>query len=546
MIMSLFTPDVEKQILEIFNGLDKPVQIVFFKQADNCQTCPEQEKLLKELKGFSDKLRLNVYDMVLHSDEAMNYKINRAPATIIMDETDYGIRFYGFTGGHEFSSLLSTILLVSTGTNINPQLRDLIASISKPVNLKVMTTLTCPYCPQMVQAAHVMAYLNPMIEAEAFDVSEYDDLTQRFQVNSVPMTIINDTEVLDGAVSLPELFLAVLRTADPETYRELDEGIREAMSRKVVSMVEDYVYDIIIIGGGPAGISAAVYSARKGLDVAMISDTFGGQLVYTAKIDNYLGLGGINGIGMIEIFRRQLDLHPIAQDIGSKVVSMKKQGDSFEVVTEEGARYSGRAIILCTGMEYTRLGVPGEDRLIGKGIGFCATCDAPLYRGKNVAVVGGGNSAFTAVRDLLGYADRITLIHRRGEFTADKVLMDEVLSSEKVTLQPSSQVKEFHGDTRLTGLTLKESDGAEIKLGFDGVFIEIGLTPNSEIAKGIVDLNEQGEIMIDLVGSTSVPGVFAAGDVTEIEEKQISIAVGQGTSAALKAYSFIHLTGLKK
>ncbi|MFA9495888.1 MAG: FAD-dependent oxidoreductase [Candidatus Bathyarchaeota archaeon] len=505
--MSLFTPDVEKQILEIFNGLDKPVQIVFFKQADNCQTCPEQEKLLKELNGFSDKLHLNVYDMVLHSDEAMNYKINRAPATIIMDETDYGIRFYGFTAGHEFSSLLSTILLVSTGTNINPQLRDLIASISKPVNLKVMTTLTCPYCPQMVQAAHVMAYLNPIIMAEAFDVSEYDDLTQRFQVNSVPMTIINDTEVLDGAVSLPELFLAVLRTADPETYRELDEGIREAMSRKVVSMVEDYVYDIIIIGGGPAGISAAVYSARKGLDVAMISDTFGGQLVYTAKIDNYLGLGGINGIGMIEIFRRQLDLHPIAQDIGSKVVSMKKQGDSFEVVTEEGARYSGRAIILCTGMEYTRLGVPGEDGLIGKGIGFCATCDAPLYRGKNVAVVGGGNSAFTAVRDLLGYADRITLIHRRGEFTADKVLMDEVLSSEKVTLQPSSQVKEFHGDTRLTGLTLEESDGAEIKLGFDGVFIEIGLTPNSEIAKGIVDLNEQGEIMIDLVGSTSVPGV---------------------------------------
>ena len=543
--MSLFTPDVEKQILEIFNGLDKPVQIVFFKQADNCQTCPEQEKLLKELTGFSDKLHLNVYDMVLHSDEAMNYKINRTPATIIMDETDYGIRFYGFTAGHEFSSLLSTILLVSTGTNINPQLRDMITSISKPVNLKVMTTLTCPYCPQMVQAAHVMAYLNPIIMAEAFDVSEYDDLTQRFQVNSVPMTIINDTKVLDGAVSLPELFLAVLRTADPETYRELDEGIREAMSRKVVSMVEDYVYDIIIIGGGPAGISAAVYSARKGLDVAMISDTFGGQLVYTAKIDNYLGLGGINGIGMIEIFRRQLDLHLIAQDIGSKVVSMKKQGDSFEVVTEEGASYSGRAIILCTGMEYTRLGVPGEDELIGKGIGFCATCDAPLYRGKNVAVVGGGNSAFTAVRDLLGYADRITLIHRRGEFTADKVLMDEVLSSEKVTLQPSSQVKEFHGDTRLTGLTLEESEGAEIKLGFDGVFIEIGLTPNSEIAKGIVDLNEQGEIMIDLVGSTSVPGVFAAGDVTEIEEKQISIAVGQGTSAALKAYSFLRHTGLK-
>ena len=225
---------------------------------------------------------------------------------------------------------------------------------------------------------------------------------------------------------------------------------------------------------------------------------------------------------------------------------MEKQGDGFDVITEEGDRYSGRAVILCTGMEYTRLGVPGEDGLIGKGIGFCATCDAPLYRGKNVAVVGGGNSAFTAVRDLLGYADRITLIHRRDEFTADKVLMDEVLSREKVMLQSSSQVKEFHGDTRLTGLTLEKSDGAEVELGFDGVFIEIGLTPNSEIVKGIVDLNEQGEIMIDLDGSTSAPGVFAAGDVTEIEEKQISIAVGQGTSAALKAYSFLHPTGSEK
>ena len=422
--MSLFPPEVKKQIMEIFTGLGRPVQILFFKQIDDCQTCPEQEKLLKDLTGFSDKLSLKVYDMGLHGDEAMNYRIKRTPATLIMDENDYGIRFYGLTAGHEFSSLLSTIWLISNGTNINQQLGELIASIGIPANIKVMTTLTCPYCPQMVKAAHVMAYLNPLITAEAFDVSEYDDLTQRYQVKSVPMTIINDTEVIEGAVSLPELFLSVLRTTDPESYKELDEGIRETMGRTVVSMVKDYMYDVLIVGGGPAGISAAVYAVRKGMDVALVSETFGGQLVYTAKIDNYLGLGGINGIGMIEIFRRQLDQHTIAQDIGSKVVSLEKQGDGFDVVTEEGVRYSGRSVILCTGMEYTRLGVPGEDGLIGKGIGFCATCDAPLYRGKNVAVVGGSNSAFTAVRDLLGYADRITLIHRRDEFTADKVLMD--------------------------------------------------------------------------------------------------------------------------
>ena len=543
--MSLFPPDVEKQITEILTGLGKPVQILFFKKADGCQTCPEQEKLLKELTGFSDKLSLKVYDMVLHGDEAMNYKINRAPATVIKDETDYGIRFYGLTAGHEFSSLLSTIWLISNGTSIHPQLGEMIASIGKPATIKVMTTLTCPYCPQMVQASHVMAYLNPLITAEAFDVAEYPDLNQKYQVNSVPMTIINETGVLEGAVSLPELFMSTLMVADPEAYAELDNDIRDAMSGKGVSAVEGHLYDTIIIGGGPAGISAAVYSVRKGMDVAMVSDTFGGQLVYTAKIDNYLGLGGVNGIGMIEIFRRQLDQHTIAKDIGSKVVSLEKKGGGFDVVTEEGSRYSGRTIILCTGMEYTRLGVPGEEGLIGKGIGFCATCDAPLYTGKNVAVVGGGNSAFTAVRDLLGYADRITMIHRRDEFTADKVLMDEVQSSDKVTVLTLSQVKEFHGDTRLTGLTL-DTNGVEIELDFDGVFIEIGLTPNSEIAKGVLDLNERGEVVIDLDGSTSVPGVFAAGDVTVVEEKQISIAVGQGTSAALKAYAYLNPTGSEK
>jgi len=543
--MSLFPPETEVQIREILTGLGKPVQIVFFIKADDCQTCPEQEKLLKELASFSDKLSLKVHDMVLHGDEAMNYRINRAPATLIKDETDYGIRFYGLTAGHEFSSLLSTIWLVSNGTNIHPQLGEMISSIGKPANINVMTTLTCPYCPQMVQAAHVMAYLNPLITAGAFDIAEYPDLDQRFKVTSVPMTIINDTGVLDGVVSMPELFMAVLRIADPEGYMKLDDEIREAMSGKAVSAVEDHLYDTIIIGGGPAGISAAVYAVRKGMDVAMVSETFGGQLVYTAKIDNYLGLGGINGIGMIEIFRRQLDQHTIAQDIGSKVVSLEKQGEGFDVVTEEGLRYSGKTIILCTGMEYTRLGVPGEEGLIGKGIGFCATCDAPLYTGKNVAMVGGGNSAFTAVRDLLGYAERITLIHRRDEFTADKVLMDEVLSNKKVTLLKSSRVKEFHGDTRLTGLTL-DTNGEKIEMDFDGVFIEIGLTPNSEIVKGVVDLNERGEVEIDIDGSTSVPGVFAAGDVTVIEEKQISISVGQGTSAALKAYAFLNPTGSEK
>ena len=537
--MSLFQPEIEKQLLEILSAMEKSVKIILFKQAEDCLTCPEQEKLLSGLAKRGEKLSLEVYDLVLHGDKAMNYNVDRAPATIIMDEKDYGIRFYGITAGHEFSSLLSSILLVSKGTEVNQQLVALIESIETPVHLKVMTTMTCPYCPKMVNAAQIMAYINPNIIAEAFDVSEYPDLTKKYNVTGVPMTFINEVGKIEGVASLPELVVEVRKVAEPEKYRDLEESIRESLGMRNVSPIETaHIYDTIIVGGGPAGIGAAVYSIRKGLDVAMVSQTFGGQLVYTAKIDNYLGLGGIDGNTMIEVFRNQMEQYPIAQEVGVLVSSIQKDKDVFKVVLEDDRIYTARTVILSTGMEYTRLGVPGEDSLIGKGIGFCATCDAPLYRDRKVAVIGGGNSAFTAVRDLLGYASEITLIHRRDEFTADSILTDEILGNEKVHLLPFTKVVEFHGEDRLTGVTI-ETENERSNLEVDGVFIEIGLTPNSSPVENIVQLNENGEVLIDQDGSTSVPGIFAAGDVTQIKDKQISISVGQGTIAALSAYRFI-------
>jgi alkyl hydroperoxide reductase subunit F len=537
--MSMFQPEIEKQLLEILSEMEKSVKIILFKQAKDCPTCPEQEKLLSGLAERGDNLSLEVYDLVLHGDKAMSFNVNRAPATIIMDEKDYGIRFYGLTAGHEFSSLLSSILLVSNGTEVNQQLVALIESIETPVHLKVMTTLTCPYCPKMVAAAQIMAYMNPNIIAEAFDVSEYPDLTKKYNVTGVPMTFINEVGKIDGVASLPELVVEVMKVAEPDKYRDLEESIRESLGTRNVSPIEtDHTYDTIIVGGGPAGISAAVYGIRKGLDVAMVSQTFGGQLVYTAKIDNYLGLGGIDGNTMIEVFRNQMEQYPIAQEVGVVVSSIQKEDNVFKVALDDDLIYTARTVILSTGMEYTRLGVPGEDALIGKGIGFCATCDAPLYRDRKVAVIGGGNSAFTAVRDLLGYASEITLIHRRDEFTADSILTDEILGNEKVHLLPFTKVVEFHGEDRLTGVTI-ETENERSNLEVDGVFIEIGLTPNSSPVENIVQLNENGEVLIDQDGSTSVPGIFAAGDVTQIKDKQISISVGQGTIAALSAYRFI-------
>jgi alkyl hydroperoxide reductase subunit F len=476
----------------------------------------------------------------MHGDEALSYKISKTPTTAIVREIDYGIRFIGLTAGHEFSSFLESLVTVSDASGLSKQLQEMIASINKPVHIKVMTTLTCPYCPQMVRIANLFAYYNSLIDSTMYNIAEFPETAAKYKVEGVPRTVVNETNIIEGAIALPEFYLAVLSVVESEKYRVLEDEIRLSMGlRKVKPVHPNHVYDVIIVGGGPAGLSAAVYGYRKGLDIAVISDKIGGQLAYTARIDNYLGFSGISGLEMIEMFRKHLDQYPVAQTTEIKVDKISKKNGVFNVKTVDEVRYLGRAVILCTGMEYKRLGVLGEERLIGKGIAFCATCDAPLYLDKRVVVIGGGNSAFTALRDLLGFAKEIHLIHRGDMFSADDVLVNEILSNDAVIVHLSSYVIEFHGGSRLTGLTYTTASGEDLDLEIDGAFIEIGLEPNSKAVSDLVTLNEIGEVPVDLDGSTSMPGLFAGGDVTTVREKQISIAVGQGTSAALAAYNYL-------
>jgi alkyl hydroperoxide reductase subunit F len=226
--------------------------------------------------------------------------------------------------------------------------------------------------------------------------------------------------------------------------------------------------------------------------------------------------------------------------LGVNVIGMKKKKGGFILITEDKRKFKARSVIFCTGKEYRRLDVPGEEKFIGKSIGFCATCDAPLYRDKKVAVVGGGNSAFTAVRDLLSFASAIHIIHRRKEFKADAALVKEVLSAKNIKVHTPMIVHSFLGKEKLTGVRLESPDRKErLDLKVDGVFLEIGLTPNSGPMKSLVTLNQWGEVPINRDQSTTVPGLFAAGDVTDVEEKQISISVGDGAKAALSAYKYL-------
>jgi len=530
------------QLRKILEKLESPVNLIFFTQQNACPSCAQQRELLEELASLSGKLELKVYDFVLHGDEAMSYKIDKIPATVLSGKKDYGIRFYGVTTGYEFSSLLEAIVMVSTGrSGLDPQLEELVRDIKDPVHLQVLVTLTCPYCPRMVHVAHQFAFVNENIRADMVEAQEFPHLAQRYNLYSVPKTIINEVQSFEGAIPAESAYLQILKAVSPEAYEQLEAAVREVQGAKKVTKAEaEHGYEVAIVGGGPAAMSAAIYAARKGLEVLLVAKKLGGQITYTAAVENYLGFSRISGADMAEAFRAHMENYPIAEALGSEVTQVRKANDGFEIITEDSRQFKAKSIIYCAGKEYKRLGIPGEEQFIGKGIGFCATCDTPLYQGKPVAVVGGGNSAFTAVRDLLSFASEIHLIHRRKDFRADDALVQEVLKAKNVTVHTPMVVRAFLGKEKLTSIRLESVDGKErFDLNVDGVFLEIGLTPNTSPLNSLAELNARGEIPVNKDLSTSVKGLFAAGDATDVQEKQISIAVGQGTQAALSAHKYL-------
>ena len=538
-----------EELKPVLADLKSPVRLLFFTQKSACQTCSQQEALLRELCSLTDKLTLEVRDLVLDGDIAMNYKIDKTPATAVVGERDYGIRFYGLTAGNEFSSLLETIIMISTGrSTLDPQLEDMVRRIEQPVHLQVMTTLTCPYCPEMVRVANAFAFVNEHIRADMVEAAEFPELVRKYQVTGVPRTVVNGTHTFDGAMPAPAVYLEIIKTVAPDQYKTfMDELHKTQASAKIKKAEEGRVYELAIVGGGPAAMSAALYAARKGLDVVLIAKKLGGQITYTAGIENYLGLASVSGAEMSETFRWHMERNPVAEAIGSNVAKVEKKGQEFGLATEDGKLFKALAVVYCAGKEYKRLDVPGEEKFMGKGIAFCATCDAPLYKGKHVAVVGGGNSAFTSARDLLGFASEIHLVHRRPDFRADTALVGEVRKAANVTFHNPMEVVEYLGSDKLTGIRLRSPDGKNKQdLAVDGVFLEIGLTPNSAPLQGLLQLTPAGEVPVDRAQATHEKGLFAAGDVTDTEEKQISIAVGQGAAAALSAYKYLAENKLTK
>ena len=538
----LMNEKTKKELKRVLGKLRDRIEIVYFTQENACPSCNEQQHLLEAVAKLADKITLKVYDFIKDSEQATKLGIDKIPGTAVIGTNDYGIRFYGLTAGYEFQSLIETILMIADGkSGLSPELEEMITRVDEPVHIEVMTTLTCPYCPRAVHAAQQLAMVNENIRADMVESVEFPQLAQRYAVTGTPKTVINETHSFVGAMGVDRVYLEVLKAVNPQEYKRIEEAIREAHGHRHVRKAEPgHEYDIIIIGGGTAAMSAAIYAVRKALDVLLIAKDLGGQITYTAMVDNYLGLPSIEGKEMVEQFVMHMEQFPIAENLGANVVEVQKKKETFSVTTENEKKFSAKSIIYCAGKEYGRLGVPGEERFMGRGVAFCATCDAPLYRDKKVAVVGGGNSAFTSVRDLLNFAREIHLVHRRDTFTADPSLVKEIEQAKNVRIHTNHVVQEIIGDNELTGIRIQSVDGKERHdLGVDGVFLEIGLTPNSAPVKNLVKLNERNEIIVDKDNTTSTPGCYAAGDVTDITEKQIIIAAGEGAKAALAAYGYL-------
>jgi alkyl hydroperoxide reductase subunit F len=535
--------EVATQARQQFERLQEPVRLLFFTQPHACGACAEQRELLEALVALSDKLTLEVHP--LDSTPATDHGIDKAPATVVRGETDPGIRFYGLTGGYEFGSLLEAIQLVSHGTaGLEPALATLAAAIRTPIHIEVLVTLACPYCPKMVHLAHQLAVASEQVRADMVDAGEFPQLVNRYDVHGVPLTVVNGRRGFEGALPAEQAILEILKSADPEAWEQLEAQLREAQGlRKAREADSSEVYDIIVVGAGPAGLSAALYAQRKGRQTVLIGRQAGGQINDTALVENYPGLVQIGGAELAQLMRQHVEAYPVAERCHTQVERIERDGALFRVHTGDGQTYRGRTLICCTGKRYRRLDVPDEERFIGRGVAWCATCDAPLFRDQRVAVVGGGNSAFTAVRDLLRYAAEVHLVHMLDDFQADPVLVEEIRRAEeegKVHIHLNSQVRGYLGREHLEGLRLAAADGkARYDLAVDGVFLEIGLEPNSAPLAQLVQLNAQDEVPVDRDQSTSVPGLFAAGDVTDEVDKQIVIAAGAGARAALAADRYL-------
>ena len=390
-------------------------------------------------------------------------------------------------------------------------------------------SLSCHNCPDVVQALSLMAIVNPKVKTVVIEGGAFQKEVEERQIMAVPMVFLNGQVFGSGRMSVEEI-VAKLDT--------------NAAARDAAKMNEKDTFDVLIVGGGPAGAAAAVYAARKGIRVGVAAERFGGQVNDTMSIENYISVLETNGPKLaaeLEAQVRHYNVDIMNMQRASQLVPASQTGGITQVHLENGGVLKAKSVILSTGARWRNVNVPGEAEYKNKGVAYCPHCDGPLFKGKRVAVIGGGNSGVEAAIDLAGIVEHVTLVEFADTLKADAVLVNKLKSLLNVTIHTNAQTTEITGDgNKVNGLSYKDRATEAVEhISLEGVFVQIGLVPNTEFLKGTVELSKFGEIIVDAKGHTSIPGVFAAGDATTTPYKQIIIAAGEGAKAALSAFDFL-------
>jgi len=520
---------IKTQLAAYLQRLQQPIDLI--GSLDDSETAADMRALLTEIAALHPSMVSARFDG--QAARRPSFQITRAGA-------DMGISFAALPMGHEFTSLVLALLQAGGHPpKVEQALLDQVKALEPGQDLVFETwmSLTCHNCPDVVQALNLMAVLNPRIRHTAIDGGVFQQEVEQRQILAVPLVFLNGEVFSSGRMELAEILAKV------------DTG---AAQRAAAGLSQKEPYDVLIVGGGPAGAAAAVYAARKGIRTGVVAERFGGQTLDTLGIENYISVLETQGpqfAAALEAHAAQYGVDITRMQRAAKLVPAEQPGGLVKVQLDSGAELSGKTVILATGARWRELGVPGEKEFRNKGVAYCPHCDGPLFKGKRVAVVGGGNSGVEAAIDLAGVVGHVSLLEFGDALRADAVLVAKLKSLPNVSIHLMAQTTEITGTSsdgsgKVDGLLFTDRrDGRSHRIALEGVFVQIGLVPNTEWLKGTLALSRHGEIEVDARGATSLPGVFAAGDATTVPFKQIVIAAGDGAKAALGAFDFLMRSG---
>ncbi|KPF50817.1 hypothetical protein IP87_01605 [beta proteobacterium AAP121] len=510
--------NIQAQLKAYLERLQHPIELI--ASLDDRPASAEMRELITEIAALNDKVTAR-FDG--NDARRPSFQITRQGA-------DMGVRFAAIPMGHEFTSLVLALLQAGGHPpKVEADVIEQIKGLEGDFVFETYMSLTCHNCPDVVQALNLMAVLNPRIQHVAVDGGLFQAEVEERQIMAVPSVFLNGQPFGNGRMEIAEIL------------KKVDTG---SAARDAAKLAKKETFDVLIVGGGPAGAAAAVYAARKGIKTGIVAERFGGQTLDTLGIENYISVLETEG----PKFAMALEAHAKAYDVdimnGQRVAKLEpaaQPGGTIAVTLDNGAVLQGRSVILSTGARWKNVNVPGEAEYRNKGVAYCPHCDGPLFKGKKVAVIGGGNSGVEAAIDLAGVVEHVTVVEFAEQLKADAVLVNKLKSLPNVEIYTNAQTTEITGDgQKVDGLVFKNrADGSEHRLPLAGVFVQIGLVPNTEFLKGTVELSRYGEIIVDAKGATNVPGVYAAGDATTVPFKQIIIAAGEGAKAALSAFDHL-------